>query len=372
MATRPRIGMHTSIAGDCAQALEIAHGLGCNALQIFSGSPRMWPRPDSKGIAPEVAERFRARRAELGIGPLAIHANYLINLASNDPFLWTRSVAAFRDEIVRGEALGAEFLILHPGSSCGGEAAPAIARVARGLMEAAQGFEGRRVRILLENTAGQGFCVGCKLQELREILDLCAAEGSGPAMGVCLDTAHLFAAGYEIHTVEGLERTIEEIELVLGLARVHVIHVNDSKTAFGSRVDRHHHMGRGQIGREALTRVLNHPRLRDAERAFLLETPIDKRGDDRKNVRALWEMMDPENIPVMRRGAGHRVIRDGFRKKKPATATTSKKTAGSRTQKPALAKPRTRRTPVAARRASPAAARRKRSAAAPRKGKTRV
>ena len=310
---RPRIGIHTSIAGDCAQALEIAHGLGCNALQIFSGSPRMWPRAKHRGIAPEVAARFCARRRELGLGPLAIHANYLINLASTDAALWARSVAAFRGELERGTALGADYLILHPGSSRGGEIGPAIENIARGLADASRGLEAGGVRVLLENSAGQGSSVGRSLEELRALLDACAARGVAPEPGVCLDTAHLFAAGYEIHTAAGLDRTVEEIDRVLGLGTVRVIHVNDSKTPFGSRVDRDQHIGRGEIGREAFARILNHPRLREGARAFLLETPIDRRGDDRKNVRAVWEMMDPKHIPAVKRGAGHRVARDGFR-----------------------------------------------------------
>ena len=311
--TRPRIGIHTSIAGDCLQALEIAHGLGCTALQIFSSSPRMWPRPGRGGFAPGKAENFRARRAELRLGPLAIHANYLINLASCDAPLWARSVAAFRDELVRGVALGADYLILHPGSTCGGELAPAIENIARGIADAGRGMGLGGLRILLENTAGQGSSVGRRLEDLRALLDACGTRGVTPLPGVCLDTAHLFASGYEIHTAEGLARTIEEIDRVIGLDAVRVIHVNDSKTEFGSHVDRHQHIGRGKIGIEAFARILNHPRLREGGRAFLLETPIDRRGDDRRNVRAVWELMDPEHMPAVKRGAGHRVARDGFR-----------------------------------------------------------
>jgi deoxyribonuclease-4 len=322
--TLPRIGIHTSIAGDCPQALDIAHGLGCNALQIFSASPRMWPRKERGGFSAEVAARFRARRAELGLGPVAIHANYLINLASTDAALWARSVAGFRGELERGTALGADFVILHPGSSGGGQIGVAIENIARGLAEASRGFEASGLRILLENSAGQGSSVGRRLEELRALLDACAARGVAPEPGVCLDTAHLFAAGYEIHTAAGLERTVEETDRVVGLATVRVIHVNDSKTAFGSRVDRHQHIGRGEIGREAFARILNHPRLRDGERAFLLETPIDRRGDDRRNVRAVWEMMDPEHMPAVKRGAGHRV-RDGFRVRRAGKGRKKKK-----------------------------------------------
>ncbi len=320
---RPRIGIHTSIAGDCVRALEIAHGLGCTALQIFSDSPRMWPRPGRGGFSQEKAAEFRTRRAALRLGPLAIHANYLINLASGDARLWARSVEAFRQEILRGIALGAEYLILHPGSARTNERNAGIQRIARGLREAAQGLDLGGLRILLENTAGQGSSIGRSFEELRALRDACREQGIEPRPGVCLDTAHLFAAGYEIHAAESLQRIIEEIDRVIGLGAVLVIHVNDSKAALGSHVDRHQHVGRGKIGPEAFARILNHPRLRaDAvmsdgtaqavPRTFLLETPIDRRGDDRRNVRTLWQLMAPDAMPAMKHGAGHRV-RDGFR-----------------------------------------------------------
>ncbi len=298
---RPRIGMHTSIAGDLNRALDIARNIGCTALQIFSGSPRMWPRAEHRSIAPERAARFRNRRAELRMGPLAIHANYLINLASDNDRLWARSVGAFRDELTRGTALAAEYLIVHPGSGRGGSLRQAVERIAAGLASAARGFAPGVPRILVENTAGQGSAVGARLEELREILDCCAERQVWPPPGVCLDTAHLFAAGYAIHTPEGLQRTLDEVDSIFGahggLDAVAVIHVNDSKAPFGSRVDRHEHIGRGHIGLEAFGRILNHPRLRRGERAFLLETPVEPPGADRRNVRRLWLLMDPANLP---------------------------------------------------------------------------
>jgi deoxyribonuclease-4 len=286
-----RVGIHTSIAGDIAGALDIASKLGANALQIFSASPRMWPRGGTR-IAEADAARFRARRAELGLGPLVIHDNYLINLASPERVMRTRSIQAFHDELVRAVSLGADFLVAHPGACMGSEKSQAISEIAQGMRQAARGMKLGDLRILVENTSGMGSAVGARFEEIKAILD----ETSDLPMGVCLDTAHTFEAGYEITTEEGLTRTIEAVERTVGLDRVYVLHVNDSKTPLGSRVDRHEHIGRGKIGLAAFRRILNHPRLGPgsqglAGRAFILETPIDRPGDDRRNVRALWELV---------------------------------------------------------------------------------
>jgi deoxyribonuclease IV len=304
-----RIGIHTSIAGDVCSALDIAHGLGANALQIFSSSPRMWSRGaiGSKVIEAS-SQRFRARRAELGLGPLVVHTNYLINLASCERVLRVRSIQAFHDEIVRAASLGADFLVTHPGSSCGVAMNIAIAAIADGLKQAARGVNFGDMRVLVENTAGQGTSVGSRFSELKQILDLCLEL----PLGVCLDTAHLFAAGHDLRRAEGLENTLTEISATVGLERVFVVHVNDSKAALGSHLDRHEHIGKGKIGREGFRRILNHPQL--AGRAFILETPIDRPGDDRRNVDTLWQLAGEK--PRGMRGAA-----DGFKlrraRKKP-------------------------------------------------------
>ena len=279
-----RIGIHTSIAGDLSAALEIAHELGANALQIFSSSPRMWVRGPSR-ISEADATRFRERRKVLGLGPLVIHDNYLINLASPNPVLRTRSVQAFHQEIVRALALGADFLVAHPGCSKESRADAAVSAIAQGLKQAARGLKLEGLQILLENTAGQGTSLGSRFEELRAVLD---ASPDLP-LGVCIDTAHTFAAGWDIRTTEGLEKTLQAIDRTVGIERVRVVHVNDSKTHLGSRVDRHEHIGKGKIGLEAFGRIVNHPML--AGRAFILETPIDKLGDDRRNVAALWKLL---------------------------------------------------------------------------------
>ncbi|HEV8384354.1 MAG TPA: deoxyribonuclease IV [Candidatus Acidoferrales bacterium] len=327
-----RIGIHTSIAGDITNSLEIAHGLGANALQIFSASPRMWnsghAHPGSGGQASTTpgaqqsrvrfsaveTERFRARREELGLGPLVIHANYLINLASPDRVLRVRSIQAFHDELVRAVALGADYLVVHPGASRGGDSRQAAETVAQSLEQAARGIRLEGLRILIENTAGQGSALGATFSELKLILDLCP----NVPLGVCIDTAHLFAAGFNIRDAQGLEKTLKAIQSTVGLARVYLVHCNDSKTALGSRVDRHQHIGKGKIGLDAFRRILNHPMLAPVPagsasatggvgRAFILETPIDKPGDDFRNVRTLWRLVGKTIRAV---GA---VPRDGFR-----------------------------------------------------------
>jgi deoxyribonuclease IV len=286
-----RIGIHTSIAGDIAGALDSAAKLGANALQIFSSSPRMWPRGGSR-IAEADATRFRARRSELALGPLVIHDNYLINLASPDRVMRTRSIQAFHDELVRAVALGADFLVAHPGSGLGTDKDQAISEIAQGMRQAARGMKLGSLRILAENTSGMGSAVGARFEEIKAILD---QTGDLP-IGVCIDTAHTLEAGYDITTEEGLETTIAAVDRTVGLDRVYVLHVNDSKTPLGSRVDRHEHIGRGKIGLKAFGRILNHARLGPGlqglpGRAFILETPIDRPGDDRRNVRALWDLV---------------------------------------------------------------------------------
>jgi deoxyribonuclease IV len=285
-----RIGIHTSIAGSYLNALESANKLGCNALQIFSASPRMWAGAPAR--IPEVAaEAFRARREALALGPLVIHANYLINLAAPQPMLRTRSIQAFHDELVRGVDLGADFVVVHPGS-CQTNTGESARIAVESIKQAAKNLPPTHLRILIENTAGMGNALCWRLEELGQIV----AALDNLEVGACLDTAHLFAAGYDIKTQAGLASTLDLIDRTIGLARVPVFHVNDSKTPLGSRVDRHEHIGKGKIGADAFRRILTHPQLSTAPpqglpgRAFVAETPIDDPGDDRRNVATLWEL----------------------------------------------------------------------------------
>ncbi len=299
-----RIGIHTSIVGSYLNALEAARKLGCNALQIFSASPRMWQGGSAR--IPDVdAQAFRARREELRLGPLVIHANYLINLASAQRMLQTRSIQAFHDEIVRAVALGADFLVVHPGSRGESKTEQAISTIVESVKQASKRAPMGGLRILIENTAGMGSAIGARLEEVGEIL----AGLRNLPVGACLDTAHLFAAGYDIKSEDGLASTIGQIESTIGLENVPVFHVNDSKIDLGGRVDRHEHIGKGKIGTEAFARILRHPRFGTTTpegltgRAFVAETPIDDPGDDRRNVAALWELAGlKERAPAAEKG----------------------------------------------------------------------
>ncbi|HSB17188.1 MAG TPA: deoxyribonuclease IV [Bryobacteraceae bacterium] len=277
---RLRIGIHTSIAGSLDQAAVRAAELDANTFQIFSSSPRMWrartPSSDEIRNLRETCERH-------DLTPLVIHDNYLINLAAADPKIRAQSIAAFRGEIERALALGAEHLVAHPGSYKNQTLEQGMRTLVESLVKAAKGLRGP-LTLLLENTAGSGSAIGSRFEELAELRRL-ASDRVGFEIGFCLDTAHCLASGYNVATRAGLEETVREADRILGLAKVHVIHANDSKTPLGSRVDRHEHIGEGYIGIPGFRRILNHPRLRS--KAFILETPIDRDGDDRRNLETL-------------------------------------------------------------------------------------
>lgn len=274
----PRVGLHTGIAGGLHNALLKAQTLGADAVQIFSRNPRGWK---ARPLEAEEVEQFKRVRAETGVSPVAVHANYLINLAASDPGIREKSVASFREEVERGLALGADFLVVHPGSARGACEPDAIRTCAESLREACDGLGLGDFRILLENTAGQGECIGHRFEHLREIAGRCPDLN----LGVCLDTAHAFTAGYDIRDEDGLAAALDALDASVGLRNVLAVHFNDSKAAYNSRVDRHWHIGHGHIGAEALRRVASHPRL--AHAAFLLETPSDETCDDACNLAAL-------------------------------------------------------------------------------------
>lgn len=276
-----RIGIHTSIASSLEKAALKAAELGANTFQIFSASPRMW-----RASMPRREEILALQRARerLDLRPLAIHVNYLINLASLDPVLREKSIAAFRGELERAEAIGAEYLVTHPGSYRGQPIDRALAAFALGMAEAADGGIAPHVKVLLENTAGYGAQIGSRLEELRTIRELAARE-THLKIGYCLDTCHLLAAGFDVASEAGLQKTVAEAGRILGIESVKVIHANDSKTPLGSHMDRHANIGEGYIGAAGFRRILAHPKLR--ETPFILETPNENDGDDRRNVEKL-------------------------------------------------------------------------------------
>ena len=274
----PRIGFHAPIAGGLQNALLKAQSLGADTVQMFSRNPRGWA---ARPLTGEEIARFRAVREECSISPVVIHCNYLVNLAAADETILEKSRLSFREEIERGLSLGADYLVVHPGSARGSCEADAIKTCAESIRLACDGLNLTGFRILLENTAGQGECIGHRFEHLKEIIENCKEL----ELGVCLDTAHAFTAGYDIRDEDGLDAAFESLEQNVGLKNVRAVHFNDSRADYNSRVDRHWHIGLGHIGSEALSRVACHTGLRHA--AFLLETPQDELGDDARNLERL-------------------------------------------------------------------------------------
>jgi deoxyribonuclease IV len=274
-----RVGVQTSIAGAVVNAVHRAHKLGSDTFQMFSANPRGWKTADPP---PEDCERFREARTRYGLAPLAVHDSYLINLASADAVIREKSIAAFRRELERAVALGADYLIAHPGSAKGSTPAQALKTVVESLRQAAKGVRLNGLTVLIENTAGQGAVLGRRFEEVAEIV---SEAGQNLPMGACIDTAHCFEAGYAIHTTAGLEAAIQELDSTIGMEKVQVIHANDSKTPFDSHADRHEHIGKGKIGAAAFGRIVRHPKLRSIP--FICETPIDRAGDDKRNLRTM-------------------------------------------------------------------------------------
>jgi deoxyribonuclease IV len=283
---RLRVGVHTSIAGALANAVLRASEIGCDTFQMFSANPRGWRTLDP---SPEECQRFRAEREARKLSPLVIHDNYLINLASADPEISRKSIAAFRRELQRALALGADYLVAHPGSSKGSTPSQAIKTCIESLKKAASGLPLDGLMVLIENTAGQGSAIGRSFEEVAEMV---AGAGRELPVGACIDTAHSFAAGYSIHTPKGLLSTIKELERTVGIKKVRVIHANDSKVGFDSHVDRHEHIGKGQIGARAFGRIVRHPKLRGIP--FICETPVDEPDDDRRNLTMMRKLAGVE------------------------------------------------------------------------------
>ena len=283
--TARRIGIHTSTAGGVENAAERAWRLGCSTFQIFSSSPRQWKPYD---LGAKQCVEMRRLREKYDLKPLVIHASYLLNLAGGNAEFYAKTIAAFRGEVERALALGAEYLVVHPGSFRGASREEGLVRAAYAIREAALGLDLAKggLTVLIENTAGAEYSLGASFEHaaalvgvLREFIPVAA----------CMDTCHIHVAGYDIVTPEGYETTLRQIDETIGLENVPVWHCNDAKAAFGSKLDRHQHIGQGTIGAAPFKRLLNDPRLTRA--AFIAETPIDKPGDDRRNVEALKRLV---------------------------------------------------------------------------------
>lgn len=275
---KPKIGFHAPIKGGVHNALVVAKDVGCDSVQLFSRNPRGWL---AKPLSLADVLLFRETRRVKKISPVLIHCNYLVNLAAADEGMLQKSRASFREEVERAILLGVDYLVVHPGSSRGSCEADGIAKCAESLKIACKRLKLGALRILLENTAGQGDCIGHRFEHLEEIMNACPKL----SLGVCFDTAHAFTAGYDIREEDGLEALIDKLRLTVGIRNVRAIHFNDSRAPYNSRVDRHWHIGEGHIGSDALRRVARHPRLKHA--AFILETPYDDPRADLQNIKTL-------------------------------------------------------------------------------------
>lgn len=280
---RPLLGAHLSVAGGLPTAFERGEALGCDAAQIFVKNANQWR---GRELTDEEAAAFRATHRASRIGPVVAHASYLINLAASDPVVLERSRAALADELSRCARLGIEGLVVHPGAHVGGGPEVGVARVAASLDAVLGALPKVPTRVLLENTAGQGSCLGCRLEELAAIR---ARTRHRRRVAFCLDTCHAFAAGYAVHEARGYGRFVREVEELLGLANVRCFHLNDSARPFDSRRDRHAHIGEGAIGSEPFARFLGDRRWAGIPMLLETETGPDLEGHrrDLETLRAL-------------------------------------------------------------------------------------
>lgn len=276
-----RLGLHTSIAGALERSALKAAELGANTFQIFSSSPRQWK---ASMPTPSAIALFNRARERHDLTPLVIHDNYLINLASAHEDVRQLSIQAFRGELERAIAIGAEYLVAHPGNYKGQTIEQGILHFIEGVAEASRGLRFEKLMLLVENTVGAGAQLGSRFAELHVIREY-GSQMTDLPIGFCLDTCHLLASGYNVATADGLKQTVAEAQDILGLEHVRVIHANDSKGALGSHIDRHENIGEGYIGGDGFRRILAHPRLRS--KAFILETPVENDGDDRRNLDTL-------------------------------------------------------------------------------------
>jgi deoxyribonuclease-4 len=286
----PTLGAHQSIAGGYFRASERARDCGCECVQLFTKNNNQWR---AKEITSEDAQAFRASLKACGLSHPLAHDSYLINLAAPDQDLWAKSIDSFVMELLRAEKLGIPHLVTHPGSYTTTSEAAGLRRIIDALDEAHRQTRGAKTITLLEVTAGQGTNLGHRFEHLATILD---GVQDPDRLAVCLDTCHLFAAGYPLAPEKDYQATIKSLSKILGLKLVKAIHLNDSKRELGSRVDRHEHIGKGRIGLEGFRLLLNDPRF--AKKPMYLETPKEENGEpkglelDRTNLAVLRSLVE--------------------------------------------------------------------------------
>jgi deoxyribonuclease-4 len=289
MKTKPKIrgpllGAHMSIAGGVGNAFIQGKKVNCDAIQIFTKSSRQWA---SKPYTKEEIELFHVNRKETGIGAVVAHDSYLLNMGSPDTALRTRSVAAFIDELERCEVLGVSNLIAHPGAHVGAGELDGIKTIAKSLDEVHKACPGYRAKVTLEITAGQGSNLGYRFEQIANMID---ATKESDRLRVCFDTEHAFAAGYDLRTREGYERTFVEFDEIIGLELLAAFHLNDSKKEFNSRVDRHEHIGKGFLGVEAFRMLMNDRRFWGLPMCLETEKGPDLK-EDRENLELLRSLI---------------------------------------------------------------------------------
>jgi len=284
-SSRRKIGVHLSTAGGVFNAAGRAHEIGADTFQIFSSSPRMW-RPAK--LSADHCTQMRSLREQFAIEPAVIHTSYLVNLASQSDEVREKSIAAFRAEVERALALGAEYLVLHPGSWKGLTREQGLQRASEGIQQALDGlaWQSCDFKILIENTAGSEFSLGGSFEQVGQLIETLRPHAP---VGACLDTCHTHVAGYDIVTPDGYAATVQQVEEAIGVGNVHVWHMNDARAPRGSKLDRHEHIGEGTIGAAPFRRLLADPRF--AHCAFIAETPVDDPEDDRRAVAAMRSML---------------------------------------------------------------------------------
>lgn len=281
------LGTHVSIAGGVDKAIERAVAIGCTAIQIFTRNASRWQVPP---LTAKTVEAFRQARAAGCVHYVAAHSSYLINLASPEAQTRQRSLTAFKDELDRCQRLGLDALVVHPGAHMGEGITAGIATVVRSLSSVCRESD-VEVRILLENTAGQGTGLGAAVEELGQIIEAVADQ----RLGICLDTCHAFAAGYELRTAEGYESLISSIDRHIGSDKVNLFHLNDSKKPLGSRLDRHEHVGQGLIGVDGFRLLMQDERFRHSPK--VTETPPgDNNCHDLENLALLKKLSQVTSI----------------------------------------------------------------------------
>lgn len=276
------LGLHVSTAGSIYESLNRANALGCNTMQIFARPPQQWRQGTIK--KEDVAE-FNKRRLELKIKPVFIHISYLINLASPNPRLYKASIKAYIEDIEEAQGLGADYIVTHMGSHKETSEEAGLRRLTKALNEITAQTRGSKVGILLENTAGSGSWLGYKFVHQKMVYD---GINYKDRVGFCLDTAHAYLAGYDLASKDGLQYMLNEINSLVGLDPIKLIHLNDAFGKLGSHHDRHENIGKGNIGLEGMRRLINHPDLKN--KAFILETPKREEGDDVKNLKVVRKL----------------------------------------------------------------------------------